>query len=141
MLTDVQYDAAHADLLDRLSRYYEDKDMPDTKTATIEEFGNKWDQHSFLDCKPSPMKKAEDNYVKSLKFMVGPYLPKMKPNKVLGALGHEDDPVKDVVFELGPVTQKGEKLDSNQNHEDYIDDSGYYDITKYLDDHWAYFLV
>ena len=64
----------------------------------------------------------------------------MKSSKVLDALGYEDDPIDEPVYVFGSVVKQGWKLESGHNHSDYVDKTGYYNITKYIDDHKEYFL-
>ncbi|KAL7526373.1 hypothetical protein ACHAXR_001456, partial [Thalassiosira sp. AJA248-18] len=131
MCTQEQYDAGKEELLDRMSRCYEESSQHITSDH---QEANEWDKPKFLDRKATPLKKAELEFELYCKNMTGQYLPKMKPNWTLGTVTEEGDP-KDPIYSIGAVIKKGNNLPSGHNHAEYIDKSGHYDLVKYIEDH------
>ena len=57
----------------------------------------------------------------------------MKPLKVLGAI-YDEGQLKEPVYKIGPVTQRGSNVMHGNNHADYVDFQVFYNILRYLQD-------
>ena len=99
------------------------------------------DNHIEADAIHSPAFKIATNEWKSLIFCKsGLYQPKMKPDKVLGALSADGQPQKPV-FAFGPVLERGSDLPDERglppkrNLADYINKNGQFDIVRFYQVH------
>ena len=63
----------------------------------------------------------------------GKYFPQMNPLKVLGAIDDEGQ-LKEPVYAIGTVTQRGSNVMHGKNHADYFDFQGLYNVVRYLQD-------
>ena len=57
----------------------------------------------------------------------------MNPLKVLGAVYGEDQ-MKETIYAIGTVTERGANVMHGKNHADYVGWRGLYNILKYLQD-------
>ena len=136
--TEVQYDEANEELLDRMSRYYE-KTTKRSKTKGGDDnvdLVNKWSKQSaFLDEEETPLGKAKKELAKYRRYMDAKYLPEMEPERVLGAFDDNDGDPVEPIYAFGRVLNKRKDLPSGKNLGDYVDGSGHFDFVKYLSDH------
>lgn len=136
LCTKEQYDSGKEELIARMAIHYERRDdtvEPGTKTSKSI---NEWDEYDVVDAENTPQRKVERELNQYLAFNASPYLPTMKPSKVLGGIDSEGQPQKPV-YAIGKVLAPGKNLPSKKNHASYIDGSGHYDLTSYsyLEDH------
>ena len=61
----------------------------------------------------------------------------MKPLKVVGTIDDEVQ-MKEPVYVIGPVTHRGANVIHRNNHADYVDCRGFYNILIYLEDFKEY---
>ena len=57
----------------------------------------------------------------------------MNPLKVIGAIYEEGNPKEDM-YAIVPVTQIGDNVMHGNNHSDYVDFRGFYNIIRYMKD-------
>ena len=137
LCTEEQYDNGRVELLDRLTHYYEGI-TEDVGPAVQNDSINEWDDLGLLDstkASKSPDQMAEAEYNQYCVYMKSSYLPTMKPSKVLGAYTLDGDPKEEPVYSIGAVIKKGRDLPGGHNHAEYVDETGHYDVVRFLEHH------
>ena len=78
---------------------------------------------------------AEEELAKYESYNKSRFQSQLKPTKTLGSF-HEDVNTRDLpILSIGEVIKKGDNLPSVDNHTNYIDKKGTYDIVGYMEHH------
>ena len=139
LCTRKQYSAGEAELLKRMIQMI-DFSKPGTNNYATSKSkgGNEWDDSDDDETDIYASKAsgtARDELQAFLNWKKGDYLPVMSNKKSLGAWETNGVPRNSPILSLGKVQERGNNLPSGQNHADYIDDNGNYDIVSFFIDH------